>query len=93
MAKEQLYLLNIFYLRVKKRDLEYEANNIKQLISKFVAEYKYKIGTDFLNAKQNYVNDQIIILLNGRNIRFLKGKKTKLNDNDKIYLSLPVSGG
>ncbi len=93
MAKVQLYLLNIFYLRVKKNLLEYEANNIKQLISKFVAEYKAKIGTDFLNTKQNFVNDLIIILLNGRNIRFLKGKKTKLSDNDKIYLSLPVSGG
>ncbi|MCK4282622.1 MAG: MoaD/ThiS family protein [Candidatus Lokiarchaeota archaeon] len=93
MAKVRLYLLNIFYLRVKKNLLEYEANNIKQLISKFVAEYKDKIGTDFLNTKQNFVNDLIIILLNGRNIRFLKGKKTKLSDNDKIYLSLPVSGG
>ncbi len=93
MAKVHLYLLNIFYLRVKKNLLEYEAKNIKQLISKFVAEYKDKIGTDFLNTKQNFVNDLIIILLNGRNIRFLKGKKTKLSDNDKIYLSLPVSGG
>lgn len=93
MAKVRLYLLNIFYLRVKKNLLEYEANNIKQLISKFVAEYKDKIGTDFLNTKQNFVNDLIIILLNGRNVRFLKGKKTKLSDNDKIYLSLPVSGG
>ncbi len=93
MAKVQLYLLNIFYLRVKKNILEYEANNIKQLISKFVAEYKDKIGTDFLNTKQNFLNDLIIILLNGRNIRFLKGKKTKLSDNDKVYLSLPVSGG
>jgi len=93
MAKVRLYLLNIFYLRVKKNLLEYEANNIKQLISKFVAEYKDKIGTDFLNTKQNFVNDLIIILLNGRNIRFLKGKKTKLSDNDKIYLSLPVVGG
>jgi len=93
MAKVHLYLLNIFYLRVKKRVLEYESNNIKHLISKFVSEYKDKIGTDFLNTKQNFVNDLIIILLNGRNIRFLKGKKTKLSDNDKIYLSLPVSGG
>lgn len=93
MAKVQLYLLNLFYLRVKKNVLEYEANNIKQLISKFVAEYKDKIGTDFLNTKQNFVSDLIIILLNGRNVRFLKGKKTKLTDNDKIYLSLPVSGG
>jgi len=93
MAKVQLYLLNLFYLRVKKNVLEYEANNIKQLISKFVAEYKDKIGTDFLNTKQNFVSDLIIILLNGRSVRFLKGKKTKLTDNDKIYLSLPVSGG
>jgi len=66
---------------------------IRYAWNKFVAEYKDKIGTDFLNTKQNFVNDLIIILLNGRNIRFLKGKKTKLSDNDKIYLSLPVSGG
>ena len=93
MPKVHLYLLNIFFSRVKKRVLEYESNNIKQLISKFISEYKDKIGIDFLNAKQNFVNDLIIILLNGRNVRFLKGKKTKLSDNDKIYLSLPVSGG
>jgi len=93
MAKVELHLLNIFYLRIKKNVIEYLADNIKELITKFVVEYKDKIGTDFLNSKQNFVNKQIIILLNGRNIEFLKGKKTKLNDNDKIYLSLPVSGG
>lgn len=93
MANVELHLLNIFYLRIKKNVIEYKADNIKELITKFVVEYKDKIGTDFLNSKQNFVNKQIIILLNGRNIEFLKGKKTKLNDNDKIYLSLPVSGG
>ncbi len=93
MAKIQLHLLNIFYLRIKKNVVEYNAENIKELITKFVVEYKDQIGTDFLNSKQNFVNKQIIILLNGRNIEFLKGKKTKLSDNDKVYLSLPVAGG
>ncbi len=93
MATVKLHLLNVFYLKIKENVLDYEAKNIKELISNFVSEYKEKIGEEFLNKKRNFLSKQILILVNGRNIKFLNGKKTDLKDGDKVYISIPVSGG
>lgn len=93
MAKVKLHLLNIFYLKIRENVLDYEADNIKQLISKFVTEFKEKIGDEFLNNKGNFLSKQILILVNGRNIKYLSGKNTQLNEEDKVYISIPVAGG
>jgi len=40
-----------------------------------------------------FLNSQMIILLNGRNISYMQNYKTKLNEGDQLYISFPISGG
>ena len=39
------------------------------------------------------IKPSILILKNGRNIRFLRGLLTRLEDGDKVSIFPPVSGG
>ncbi|MFW9942646.1 MAG: MoaD/ThiS family protein [Candidatus Thorarchaeota archaeon] len=93
MAKVKLHLLNIFQLKLNQKFIEYEGNNVGDIISQFLGENKEKLGDDLLDKTRNKLNPQILILLNGRNIKYLKEYETKLNENDELYLSFALAGG
>ncbi|MFX0175128.1 MAG: MoaD/ThiS family protein [Candidatus Hodarchaeota archaeon] len=93
MARVELNLLNIFALKVKKNTIEYEGKTVGDIISQFLKDYKENLDDSILNKNKTKLNPQMVILLNGRNITYLKNYKTKLTDGDKIYLSFPISGG
>ena len=40
MAKVELNLLNIFWLYVKKKTIEYQGKNVGDIISQFIKEFK-----------------------------------------------------
>jgi len=88
-----LNLLNIFQLKVKKNSLEYEGKNVGEIITQFVSEYKDKLDNNLLDKRKKKLNDQIVILLNGRNVMRFKKYKTKLNEGDILYISIPITGG
>jgi molybdopterin synthase sulfur carrier subunit len=93
MVKVDLNLLNIFVLRVKKKSIQYEGDIVGDVISQFLAEYKDLLDDSILSKNKKKLNPQMIILLNGRNITYMKNYKTKLKEGDQIYLSFPISGG
>jgi len=93
MAKVELNLLNIFALRIKKQKLFYEGETVREIITQFLEEYKQQLDDSILSKDKKKLNPQMVILLNGRNISYLKNYKTKLKEGDKIYLSFPISGG
>ena len=93
MIKVKLHLLNIFQLKINQKFIEYEGKNVGDIISQFLGKYKEKLGEDLLDKSRTKLNSQILILLNGRNIKYLKNYKTKLNENDEIYLSFALAGG
>ncbi|MFW9938355.1 MAG: MoaD/ThiS family protein [Promethearchaeota archaeon] len=93
MAKVELNLLNIFALKVKKSSIEYEGKKVGDIISQFLKDYKDKLDDSILNKNKTKLSPLMVILLNGRNISYMKNYKTKLNDGDKLYLSFPISGG
>ena len=93
MARVKLNLLNIFQLRVDKKFIEYEGKKVGDVISKFLKEYKDKLDPEILNKNKNKFDSLVLILLNGRNIKYLKNYKTKLTDSDNIYLSFALAGG
>jgi len=93
MAKVELNLLNIFALKVKKNSIEYEGKTVGDIISQFLKDYKDKLDDSILNKNKTKLSPLMVILLNGRNITYLKNYRTKLNDGDKLYLSFPISGG
>ena len=93
MAKVELNLLNIFALKVKKNTIEYEGKTVGDVISQFLKEHKDDLDDSILNKNKTKLNPQMVILINGRNITYLKNYRTKLTDGDKLYLSFPISGG
>ena len=93
MVKVDLNLLNIFVLRVKKNTIQYEGDTVGDIISQFLKEYKDLLDDSILTKNKKKLNPQMIILLNGRNITYMKNYKTKLSEGDQLYLSFPISGG
>ena len=93
MVKVDLNLLNIFVLRVKKNTIQYEGDIVGDIISQFLKEYKDLLDDSILSKNKKKLNSQMIILLNGRNITYMKNYKTKLKEGDQLYISFPISGG
>lgn len=93
MAKIKLNLLNIFQLKLNKKYIEYEGNTVGDIISKFIDENKDKLNENSIIKNKRKLNPQMLILVNGRNIKYLNNYKTKLNDGEELYLSFPLAGG
>ena len=93
MVKVKLNLLNIFQLRIEKKFIIYEGNTVKEIISQFLSENKDKLDVELFDKSMKKFSSQILILLNGRNIKYLKNYKTRLKDGDELYLSYALAGG
>ena len=93
MVKVKLNLLNIFQLRVNKKFIEYEGKNVGDILSQFLNEYRENLDDGLLNKNKKQFNEHVLILLNGRNIKYLKNYKTTLNDGDELHLSYALAGG
>ena len=93
MAKVTLNLLNIFALKTGQTQLEYEGRNVEEVIHQFIEDYRDKLDSNLLNDSKTKLHPQILILLDGKDIKHKKNYKTNLKDGDKIYLSFPISGG
>ena len=93
MVKVNLNLLNIFQLRTNIKVIEYEGKTVGDIISQFLSEHKGKLDDEMLSKNKKRFNSQVLILLNGRNIKYLKEYKTKLKDSDELYLSFALAGG
>lgn len=93
MAKVNLNLLNIFQLKTNKKSIEYEGKTVGDIISQFLSEHMGDLGDEMLSKNKKKFNPQVLILLNGRNIKYLKDYKTKLKDSDELYLSFALAGG
>jgi molybdopterin converting factor small subunit len=93
MVKVDLNLLNIFALKVKKNTLQYEGKTVGDIITRFLKDYSEKLDNSILSKNRKKLNAQMVILLNGQNITYMKNYKTKLKEGDKLYISFPISGG
>ncbi|MFX1379666.1 MAG: MoaD/ThiS family protein [Promethearchaeota archaeon] len=93
MAKVKLNLLNIFQLRVNKKFIIYEGKTVKDIISQFLSENVDKLDAELFDSSKKKFTSQILILLNGRNIKYLKNYKTSLKDGDELYISYALAGG
>jgi len=93
MVKVDLNLLNIFVLKVKKNIIQYEGNTVADIITQFLKEHKNLLDDSILSKNKKKLNPIMVILLNGRNITYMKNYKTKLKEGDQLYISFPISGG
>ncbi len=81
----------------KRKEIEVELpgndhtiHDILNLIREKVSADLFKKIMDFWNTKKG---PKLIILLNGRNIVYIDGLKTKVKDNDIIDIFPPGGGG
>ena len=93
MVKVDLNLLNIFVLKVRKNTIQYEGNTVGDIITQFLKEHKNLLDDSILSKNKKKLNPIMVILLNGRNITYMKNYRTKLKEGDKLYISFPISGG
>ncbi len=75
-----------------KNDLVVNAPSIRDVL-----EYLENIGSGsyikIMRDEKGNMRENIIILLNGKNIKFLNGLDTKISGEDIIDLFPPVAGG
>ncbi|NVM31369.1 MAG: MoaD family protein [Candidatus Helarchaeota archaeon] len=93
MSSVTLKLLALFHHQVGLREVSYEGNTVGDVISKFIDEYRDKLDKVLYNPESKTLQKYILVLLNGRNIVFLDGFDTKLEDGDVIAISPPIAGG
>ena len=93
MVKVNLNLLNIFALKLGKNTIEYEGNTVGDIISQFVKENKTQLDDGLLNSTKKKLHKDILVLINGRNIQYLKKYKTQLKEGDEVYVSVALAGG
>jgi molybdopterin converting factor small subunit len=93
MKEVELNLLNIFTLRINKKKLSYEGKTVGDIIRQFVNDYKEQLDDNLLDKKKKELHSDMVILINGKDIKHLKGYNTKLEEGDKLFLSYPISGG
>ena len=72
-------------------DLE-DASTIKDLFSKLFEKYGENIKK-LLIKKTGDLNDQVVIMVNEKNIRSLDKFDTKIHNNDKIIFLPAIAGG
>jgi molybdopterin converting factor small subunit len=66
------------------QSIEIEADTVGELIRRGIARY----GADFERATR-----EAAIVVNGRSINCLQGKRTPLGKGDVVWLLLPAGGG
>lgn len=66
-----------------------EASDISELLDRLSAKY----GGPFGRLLGDREADSFVVLVNGNNMRQLRGVDTELRDGDEISLFPPISGG
>ncbi|MHA1783865.1 MAG: MoaD family protein [Candidatus Helarchaeota archaeon] len=92
-AKVTIKLLLLLQEKIGKSQLKYEAETAGELLSKFLNDYRKDFEEIKILDENGQFKQWMLILLNGRNIRFLDGLDTKLKDDDVIAISPPMAGG
>lgn len=74
-----------------RNEVEIEAEDVEDVINKLIKKYGSEMEKVLLES--GTLKETISILVNGRNIIYLEGVETKLNENDKVTIFPQVAGG
>lgn len=77
---------------LNKDQVSIDAGTVKELMIK-MEDMGGKKLRDLMRDSNNELRPNIIILVNGKNARFIKGIDTEINEGDVIDIFPPVAGG
>ncbi len=77
---------------IGKKQFDYEATMIKDLIEKLIKEFGPELEQELLNEKGE-IRKIYRILVNARNINLLDGFNTELHEDDMVVLMPAIAGG
>lgn len=66
------------------REIQVDALNVKELLE--------RLSTDYQGKLDRYLK-MSTVLVNGKNVIHMKGKKTKLKPDDEVSIFPPLGGG
>ena len=75
-----------------REKVQLQANNLEELIGKLSEKYGKKFEKRIWDAETKKLNDDIVILVNGKNLILLDGIKTILKEEDVVVI-FPMAGG
>ncbi len=93
MVSVELNLLNIFCLRINKKKVTYEGETVGDIIMQFVRDHKNQLDDNLMDKGKKKLHEDIIVLLNGKDIKYQNNYKTELRNGDRLFISYPISGG
>jgi molybdopterin synthase sulfur carrier subunit len=85
------FYANLRVITKKKEEEVVGVDEIGPLLEYLVGKY----GSEFREMiyKGSTLYNNVIILVNGKNINYLSGLKTKLNEGEEVNIFPPVAGG
>jgi MoaD family protein len=92
MARVRVMFQAMFREIVGKREIIQEISNgytLRDLLN-FLAETYGKDFKDVVDPKTGNVDNEVWILINGKSIR---KTDVKLNDNEVVFIGVPIGGG
>lgn len=85
----------VFYEKIGKREVKIRGENVEEVLQKFLSMFKNELRE--LEAVSTNdplkLHPSILVILNGRDVRFLEGEKTKVNHKDILMIIPPAAGG
>ncbi len=72
-------------------EIRVNANSVRELLAKFSAE-NVNFATRVM-SKSGEINRQILVHVNGEDVRFLQKLDTPLNDGDEVSIVMMIAGG
>ncbi len=73
---------------------EVDASTVRELLDKLMKSQEELKGSLLAeDNKEREIKKEINVMLNGRNVRFLEGLDTELDENDSVAIFPPIGGG
>ena len=93
--KIQVKLLLLVQERLGRTELVIESDTIRELQLKIIEAHSDQMLKDnmFVSKETGLFHEWMLVLVNGRNTKFLDGLDTILKDGDVVVICPPVGGG